>query len=300
MTHLHSYPTIYAIGHKQITDLFQGDVLVEEKIDGSQFSMSVDAEGTLSCRSKGQDLIVDHPERMFVKAVETAKELAPLLHPGWVYRGEFLQKSKHNTLAYDRVPGKHIILFDVDTMGETYLSADEKRQEALRLGLESVPAFYTGPVTGVEQLRHFLGNTSTLGGCKIEGVVIKNYARFTPDKKAMMGKYVSEAFKEVHAGEWRKNNPTPTDVSDMLINKYRTPARWQKAIQHLREAGNLDGSPRDIGNLMKETEADVLKECEGEIKEALFAHFWPQIRRGVTGGLPQWYKDELAKGAFES
>jgi len=30
----------------------------------------------------------------------------------------------------------------------------------------------------------------------------------------------------------------------------------------------------------------------------LWSHFWPHIRRGTTAGLPQWYKDELAKAAF--
>ena len=29
-----------------------------------------------------------------------------------------------------------------------------------------------------------------------------------------------------------------------------------------------------------------------------FGHFWNHIQRGITSGLPQWYKDELAKSAF--
>ena len=36
-----------------------------------------------------------------------------------------------------------------------------------------------------------------------------------------------------------------------------------------------------------------------EIKEALFKHFWQHIQRGITSGLAEWYKDELAKSAFE-
>ncbi len=51
---------------------------------------------------------------------------------------------------------------------------------------------------------------------------------------------------------------------------------------------------------MREIPTDVLKECEDEIKEKLFKHFWPKISRGVTRGIPEWYKDQLAKQAFET
>jgi len=38
---LHSYPSVYAIGHKAIEEIFLGPVLIEEKIDGSQFSWGI-------------------------------------------------------------------------------------------------------------------------------------------------------------------------------------------------------------------------------------------------------------------
>jgi ATP-dependent RNA circularization protein (DNA/RNA ligase family) len=38
-----SYPSIYALGHRAIRELFDGPVVVEEKIDGSQFSFGVSA-----------------------------------------------------------------------------------------------------------------------------------------------------------------------------------------------------------------------------------------------------------------
>ena len=31
----HSYSKIYAIGHPQVKDLFEGNVTIEEKLDGS-------------------------------------------------------------------------------------------------------------------------------------------------------------------------------------------------------------------------------------------------------------------------
>lgn len=69
-------------------------------------------------------------------------------------------------------------------------------------------------------------------------------------------------------------------------------------MQHLRDAGRLENSPRDIGPLMKEVNEDVLKECKEEITKALFDWAWKNISRGFTNGLPKWYKEELVKRPF--
>jgi len=292
-----SYPSIYAVGHKAIQDIFNDDVVIEEKVDGSQFSFMV-LDGVLYCRSKGKQLVIDAPEKMFVRAVETVIELQALLVDGWVYRCEYLQKPKHNTLAYDRIPAKHLILFDVMTGVEEYLSSTEKVVEAERLGLEVVPTIFRGRITGVDMFKDLLETESVLGGCNIEGVVIKNYSLFTREKKIALAKYVSEKFKEKHANEWKKTNPSASDVVQRLVATYRHETRWQKAIQHLRDNGQLEGSPRDIGALIREVVEDVQKECEEEIRDALFAHFWPKIRRGITAGLPEWYKESLVDRSF--
>lgn len=297
MTHIHSYPSVFAIGHKAIANLFDGDVTVEEKVDGSQLSFQV-IDGELVIRSKGADIYPDAVKGMFELAVAVIQNQRELLHPDWVYRGEFLQKPKHNTLKYDRVPKRNIIIFDVEVGEQSYLDYAAKKAEAERIGFECVPLLYWGVVKDVDQLKGFLETESILGGTKIEGVVCKNYSQFTSEKKVAIGKFVSEAFKEVHSGEWRKSNPTKQDIVDSLIAKYKTEARWEKSVQHLRDAGKLEGSPRDIGPLIKEVPEDVLKECRDEIADALFNHFWQQIRRGITAGLPEWWKEKLAESAF--
>ncbi len=57
-------------------------------------------------------------------------------------------------------------------------------------------------------------------------------------------------------------------------------------------------APKDIGPLMAEIPADIFKECEEEIKNQLFKHFWPQIKRISTAGFPEWYKDKLLEAQF--
>jgi len=293
----HSYPKVYALGHRAITELLLDPVIIEEKIDGSQFSFGI-FSGEIKCRSKGQQLIIDAPEKLFSQAVDTVKELAPMLRDGWTYRAEYLNTPKHNTIKYDRIPAKHLILFDINIGNECYLSREDKQAEAARLGLEIVPFFFSGMLESPDQLAELMDRESCLGGEKLEGVVIKNYMRFATDGKAMIGKYVREGFHERNSAEFRKANPKSKDIIGNLIDTYRTDARWEKAVQHLTEDGRLELDPRDIASLIKETQRDTLEECEAEIRDALFKWAWPQIQRGITGGLPEWYKAKLMERQF--
>lgn len=297
---LHRYPSIFNMGHRAVADLLKGPVIVQEKVDGSQFSFAL-VNGELICSSKGAVLNIEAPEKMFKAAVDTVKELKPLLHEGWTYRGEYLAKPKHNALAYERVPLKHIILFDINDVQEGYLPYALVQTAGEILGLEVVPLIHAGMVDNIELFRSFLQRTSILGGQKIEGVVVKpiNYDQYGQDKKCLMGKFVSEEFKEVHSGEWKKSNPTTSDIIGLLSTEYASPARWQKAVLHLRERGLITDAPQDIPLLFKEVNSDIVKECEAEIKEKLFKYAWSHISRSATRGLPEWYKEQLLKRQFE-
>lgn len=307
--------SIFSIGHRAVKDLFTVPVRVDEKVDGSFFAFGLfpEAEATsnytdqtsatyeLKIRSKGAMMIVDAPEALFKLAVKAVKDRQHLLHPGWQYRGETLAKPKHNALAYDRTPKDNVILFDVLTDEETYLSYDELKKEAERIGFEVVPQIYQGIVENAEQLRAHLACVSILGGQTIEGVVIKPLEpMYGTDKKMLFGKFVSEAFKEAHKLSWGESNPGPKDIILRLGEAYASPARYQKALIHLREEGKIEGSPRDIGALIRAIPEDVKKECEDEIKEALFKYAWPHIARIVGRSVPDWYKDQLLRAQFEA
>lgn len=299
MSSIESYPMVFAIGHRAIADIFLDPVLVEEKIDGSQFSFGM-IDGELVMRSKGAVVHKDSPEGMFSAAVHSVMEILDRLKPGWVYRCEYLQKPKHNVLAYGRVPSRNLILFDVNIGTESYLDRRAKEVEAERVGLEIAPKLFEGMVLSSESLFALLESVSILGSTKVEGIVAKNYARFSIDKKAMMGKFVSEQFKETHSKEWKASNPVLGDIVERLIATLRTEARWQKSVQHLKDAGTLEGSPRDIGNLIAEVKRDVLAEESDFIKTKLYEWAKDRISRAVTHGLPEWYKKVLAESAFGS
>ena len=293
---LHSYPEVYQLGHKLVSNVLNGHVLVEEKVDGSQISFGIDSFGDLRIRSKNKEIDIEHPDDMFRLAVEWIVKNRSNLQAGWTYRGEYLQKSKHNTLAYSRVPRNNIILFDICDGLESYLPYSRVKYEADFIGLEVVPLIAEGVFTEADILElkdEWLSRESILGGTKVEGVVIKNYNVFTAEKKVAMAKLVRDDFKEQNAINWKAAKPSTADVVQKLIDTYRTEARWRKAVQHLRDAGELQGEMRDIPLLMKEVSNDVLKECKDEILEQLFAYAWPKISKGITRGLPEWYKSQI-------
>lgn len=295
-----SYPSIWNLGNPNVAELFHGVVVIQEKIDGSQFTFGK-LNGELVCRSKGKDIVIGAPDTMFTKAVATAQDLFArnLLPDGILYRGEYLRTPSHNTLKYDRVPKGNIILFDIDDGNDTFFMPESLAEHARLMDLESVPVFFHGEVTDFEQFKALTERESCLGGVKMEGVVIKNYIVFGRDKRPVFGKYVRPEFKEENKTAFRAANPTQGDVVQKLIEIYRNENRWRKAAQHLRDAGVLESSMRDIPKLMKEVPADVLKECEDEIKEALWKWAWPKIQRGMLAGLPEWWKEELARSQFE-
>lgn len=300
---VNSYPSIYNIGHAAIADLLKGPVIIEEKIDGSQFSFMLHPEnGGIEFRSKGAQLNAVAPEALFKRGIDAVTKVGHLLTPGWTYRGEYLSKPCHNSLAYLRIPENHIIGFDINTGMEEYMDADAKRAEFKILGMECVPVLFEGIVEDVNHFRALLETESILGGQKIEGVVVKpaQYDLFGRDKKVLLGKFVSESFREVNAKVWQTEHRTkgPQEILQDICHAFGTQARWQKAVIHLREKGLIQDAPQDIGHLMKEVPEDIEKECTEEIKERLFLWAWPQIRRGFVKQLPEWYKEELLKKAF--
>jgi len=295
--HLSSYGQIFTLGHRQLEKLFNGPIVIQEKIDGSQFSFGV-LNGVLCCRSKGQQIDLNAPG-MFAAAVATARRIHAegRLIEGDIYRCEFLAKPKHNALTYSRVPRGNLVLFDVEIGPGTgrFMTMGALTTMAAICGLEPVPVLFEGPFDLSMHVTGYLDRESCLGGCKIEGVVIKNYNQFGEDKKIVVGKFVSEAFKEVHRHEWKKANPTQNDIVQQIVADYRTSPRWQKAVQRGREEGRIFGEPEDIGPLIKEIQADVYREEHEAIKNRLLEHFWPQISRGVISGFPEWYKSKIAE-----
>ena len=299
-----SFPKIFTFGGSNAPDILDaggpgGPVEVTEKVDGSQFAFGL-LDGQLRVRSKGVEMSPEYPEKMFARGVNYVASLG--LPCNIIFYAEYLKDPKHNVLAYDRAPQNHLVLFGaINEDGTAEASHSRLRQWAEELGIDVAPVLYSGPSGGLSSgsLNEFLDLESFLGGAQVEGVVIKSYVPWFWDAAnkeypLRAAKLVSERFKERHKSTWKREH-TKGGKWGAFVESFRSEARWEKAVQHLRDSGLLEGSPKDIGALIKEVHRDI----EEEEKEAIMGFLWREYGRDVlrksTAGLPEWYKGRLAQ-----
>jgi hypothetical protein len=307
MSKVSSYGKVWALGHQQAIDVLDGPVVIQEKVDGSQFSFA-NINGDLLCRSKGQQIGEGgNCEGMFRKAVLTAGLIMDTgtLPEGMVVRGECLEKQKHNTISYSRVPIGNIAIWDISTQdgSEIYLQPEDVREYGTMWGMEVVPTYFAGSITGPELRalsKDLLQRQSFLGGAKIEGIVIKNYKKCDSFGKMMAAKIVADGFKEQNSENWKAQSHG--SAIDQIIASFQCEAIWRKAIQHAAEEGVLLNEPKDIGYLVGAIKRDFHDEHGEAIKKKIFREFYSDIERGIMKGFPEWYKAQLAErvlGAVE-
>ena len=255
-------------------------------------------DGELVTRSKGR--VITDPDKLFIPAVNHVRSIEHLLPEDLFFYGETLCQPRHSTLAYDRIPTNNIALFGVlNRHTREFLDYENIKWWADKLEVDAVPLLFKGTMSQSEVLKFVDDTISYLGGQNIEGVVVKAYKPWMflgqIPLSVMSGKYVTEAFKEVHQKDWSKLN-TGKGKFDVLKENYRTEARWNKAVQHLRERGELVGSPKDIGALLKEVYTDIEEEEQENIKDQLYSIYKNDIMKYATHGLAQWWKEKLVKG----
>lgn len=300
---INAFPKIFAIGSRQTERLFLNEVEITEKVDGSQICFGV-IDGQLFMRSKGAQLFVENPEKMFSLGIEVIKDRFERgrLSENFVYYGEYLKTERHNIIRYGRIPNNHIALFGIyDHRDKIYYPHDIIKIEAERIDLDVAPLIFKGKVTSIEELKDNVNRISEFGKEKVEGFVVKNYAeqlliggQVIP---ILMGKFVSEDFKEVHKREWKSEN-TAKGKWEVYKSQFKSNARWVKAIHFLRDSGMLTQSPRDIGALIKHIQNDILEEEAENIKQWLFNEYKGELVSESVKGFPEWYKNYLLEKAM--
>ena len=298
-----AFPKIFAIGTSYILDIFDGEVEITEKVDGSQWAFGkIDEQ--IHMRSKKKAQFVGAIDNMFTAAADCILDRAADIPEGLTFYCEYLRKPKHNTLAYDITPRNHLALFGISDASGQFVSDYDSLQEAANfLEIDVVPLLFKGKINSAAELTAFLERESYLGGPTIEGVVVKNYSKDLliggQALPIMAGKFVSEKFKEKnHGAKWAREH-TGKGKWQVFCEGFRTEARWQKAIQHLRDNGELLGEPKDIGPLLKEIQRDIMEEDGELIRKELMKQFGRELISTATKGFPEWYKQQLVEESFK-
>lgn len=297
-----NYGKVYTLGHPALLregKIMDGCVFIEEKVDGSMWRCGV-FDGQLIMASRNRVVNDENMPNMFEKAAEITRGFASKLSEGWTYFFEYMREEKHNTLEYDSVPKNHLMLFDIEKGNGVYADVDEKRDIANFLGVDCAPMLWHGHNPSAELIDTLSHKTSYLGGPHREGVVVKNYDRWGADGKFLRGKYVREEFKEIHGKDWKVRNPSQTDLVQKWCDSIQTDALRHKAVQRLKERGELSDTERDIGLIVKEVQKDIY----AEVKEPLLEELWKKrikkrVLKAAGGGVAEWYKKILLERQCE-
>ena len=297
------YPKILNVGNPSLENLFKGPVVIEEKVDGSQFRVWFDADGKIHYGSKAVDYDDEHPpDRMFVPAIAEAEKHFSTLHEnmaGFFFVFEFLATAQQNALTYARIPNDHLVLLEICQNGR-WLIRSEKERWAEALGFEIVPVLVQGEINSVDELERLLERESFLGDVTVEGIVIKNYGQFHTFSylagAPVFAKYVRQEFRELNRQVWGVGK----SLEERVMEHFPLEPRWEKTVQHLRDAGKLGSGVKDIGLLMVAVEDDFESESKALVQELLWKEFSHGLRKMARRGFAEWYKKRLLQDSMEA
>lgn len=307
-----SYGKVLNFGHKQLKELLDEPVCVQEKIDGSQFSFWYDDEkDSIRFKSKNTILGCDvGSNALFDPAISAILEMnldtKRMFDEQIVFRGECVSKLKHNSIKYERTPKNYVIIFDVEKDGKI-LSHKEAKKISEEFGFEFVPVYYEGYLKE-EEISKFLNEKSALGNdVPIEGVVVKRIdcnlfihpfrnvtiKEASPEELSFFMparmKLVSKEFREMNNANWKIEKKD--SMFERIGQKYCSIQRWRKVIQHGLEDNKLTLTPKDIGYLIPKIIEDVIEEEMDNIKEDLYDASIKRIKGYFIKGFPEWYKE---------
>ncbi len=306
MIRLKTYPKVHHLGDPMLDGILDGKIIVEEKIDGSQFRIKWDADHQqVECASRRVEFKDNGVEGSFKKIVDHIEDVFKNLK--WdkttYLWGEYLGGVKQNSLVYERVPKNNLMIFDGFREKDGWFNHEMKEEVAKQLDVECVAQIWDGDGKDFtsKTIDQILKKYSALGPVIPEGIVVKNYGKYFDAGKYswmegwwMVGKFVRKEFQEL-------NKASHLGDRDKLANikaTYNNEARWNKAVQKLKDEGKLEHNMRDMAFLIREVMTDVTDECSQDIKDRLFKIYGRDIVKSSTRGLAEFYNKKLLEDAI--
>ncbi len=254
---------------------------IQEKIDGSQLTFTIEDSGELVFACRGKPINKD--VKQFHKAVHMIEYMKNKFNPNYVYHGECVTSNKHNIITYDRMPLFNFIVYDItDKSTGEFLWYDVMQDECERIGYEHVPILYVGQGKYYDIATNLISKNngdleSHLGG-QIEGVVIKFQER---GQQKGSYKHVIESFREQKQYDHTIIGTNMHSTYIMQLGSlFATDARFLKAVQHIQEEG-LEVTRE---NMRHELDTDFEKEYKETIKELLWAEFSYDLKKYAKEG----------------
>ena len=262
----------------------KGDYLVvQEKIDGANFSIRYDAENdTIAAFSRKNPLDFENNLRgAWQWAQKLHKELVKdVLQTNLVLFGEWLVP---HTIVYPQDKYQDAYFYDVyDLEAKRYLKQDEVKNIIECLGVNYVPVFYEGEFQSWEHIQQFVGRTD-LGGEHGEGVVVKNMSRINDPNTRLpfYTKIVGEKFSEKKSVKPKVIDPekmAERERLQALVESVVTEGRVTKLVHKMVDEGIIPEKwdEHDMATIARNIGKAVYYDCvkeEPDVVEQVGEHF---------------------------
>lgn len=177
-------------------------VILEEKVDGANVGLSVDAEGTVRVQNRGQYLIepfVGQFEKLSDWLVPRLDAIFDALTDDLILFGEWC--AAVHSIRYDRLPDWFLVFDVYDRSAGSFFSTRRRDALASNLGLAAVPRLFEGQIS-LDRLREMvMTQPSGFRDGPLEGIVVR---RETADWLALRAKLVRPDFVQGIGEHWSR------------------------------------------------------------------------------------------------
>lgn len=182
--------------------LFDGNVLVEEKVDGANLGLSLDRNGGIRVQNRGQYLTQPFSgqfSRLSGWLAQHEDGLRTVLQPELILFGEWM--AARHSLDYTALPDL-FLLFDVyDRTQRAFWCVARRNELADKAGAAVVPYLFQGHTT-IAALQHLVNRIPSRfrNGQPLEGVVVRRDGPMWNEARA---KLVRPEFVQTMDAHWR-------------------------------------------------------------------------------------------------
>jgi len=237
------YQHIERYGTDEVMDINIGTCYVFPKIDGTNSSCWLNADGELRCGSRNRELTLEKDNAGFYAAMLENKAVIDYLHAHPTHRlyGEWLVPHTLKTYRYDA--WRKFYIFDVALTNEAYAN-EYIPYEVYQPMLEEFGLEYIAPLRIVKNgdldyFTHCLDVNDYLiadGKGVGEGIVIKNYDFYNKYGRQTWAKIVRSEFKDLNRKTMGAPATEKTFLEEKIVEKYVTDALVHKEYDKIRVA----------------------------------------------------------------
>lgn len=258
---LTKYQHVERLGHDDVMGLLDGTVVVQEKLDGANFSVAKHPEKGLILASRNNVISVGgHPSTGFNGAIEYVLDhpgIAKVLehHPDWVLRGEWLTR---HTINYEATKMKKFYVFDVQDRDGKYVPISQYAAVMELREILFIPALAEFTSPSLDQLTELTQGPGAYGAAQKEGIVVKRYDFVNKWGRTTWGKLVSADFREankIHMGA-TKHDPIEIQFASKVTDE-----DILKVIHKIRDAAGtttIKDMPQVLGRVWNDAFTDRL------------------------------------------